>query len=1015
MPYANNNNVTEADIIFHKAFTAHQAGNLSYAEKMYRKALKKAPWDSEILYLLGTACSQLKKWKDAGQYLERALKIKPDYPEALNNLGQTLSETGMFRESVEYFEKALLLFPDYADVHSNIGGALRKLGEIERAEKHLRRAIEIEPNLANAHYFLGLVLNEQDRFSEAAASFSRGLELRPDNEMAYCDLGIIYKIWGRYEEACACFRRALEINPEYSSAINNLGAVFEEMGRLEDALSMYDLALKVCPENITAEWNKAFLFLRQGVLDKGWRAYEQRFDVGMATKRFSDIPEWNGASLRDATILVYAEQGLGDEILFASCFPDVIEQSKHCIIECAPRLASLFARSFPKATVKGSVRGDTNWLAEVPNVDLQVAAGSLPRFIRPTLKSFPETPSYLVPDPKRTLYWRSRLADIGPGMKIGICWRSGLLKGERLKQYSQLTQWGEIFRTPGVHFVNLQYDECTEELKQAEEMFGIKISTFPEIDLRNAIDDSAALTAAMDLVITAGTAVAEMAGAIGVDVYRLDFYGRAFESLGTDGMPWHPSMTLFGQTKLGVWDETLALVAQALGKKLRKTGGLLSSATEELEYKKLNSGIAGEYVCLSNNVEVAVDGFVEDMPTYVLNELHGWFDPEYDFVVRIAEVGMKSVDIDAGIGIYSVPLAQRSSDGCLWARTATVKEASLMRESVLRNRLENRVHITTAMKDSSLDPEMDLYELEGVEFMRVSADATTLDLFVNSPRFFSVNSPLLMFGIKSGVEFDSSVTDWLSERGFRLYQLIPGLGVLIPFLSSNDLDAYALNLFACRSERSEVLERQGLLVNEIKLDNHNVDPDPKYWQEYLNEMPYASGRIEEWSSGGNKDKQWELYYAALNAYSFSKNIVLPPPARVAYLQIAASLLSTLLRENANLPRLLSFCRVLSELGKREATVLVLNKLCELLHSGMSKTCHEPFLALSESFSQTFPGCKFEQWTIAMILAQREHLRAFSTFFTMQESLPVFEEIKALGFLDKRSERSMQLIKKRYSL
>ncbi|HJV88518.1 MAG TPA: tetratricopeptide repeat protein [Noviherbaspirillum sp.] len=997
MNYSKKNNTSKADLVFHKAFAAHNAGKLIEAERLYREAMKIMPSDIETLYLLGTVCSQQGKWDDAVKYLKRALVITPDHPEALNNLGQTLSEIGQLSESQACFEKALEVRPDYADAHSNIGGVLKQLGQLDSAETHLRRALQLNPGLANAHYYLGLVLSEKDRFAEAAECFLRGLQLKPDNEFAYCDLGIIYKIWGRHEDARTCLERALSLKADYASALNNLGAVLEEMGLLGDALARYEQAIRLNPEDVTPQWNLAFLFLRQGILNRGWEAHERRFEMGMATRRFPFFPEWDGSSLEDKTILIYAEQGLGDEILFASCFPDIIAKARHCVIECAPRLATLFARSFPAATVRGSARDHVGWLATVPNIDVQIAAGSLPRFIRPTVESFPKAPQYLNPDPQRVEYWRARLSALGPELKIGICWRSGLLKGERLKQYSKLTQWDPIFRVPGVRFINLQYDECSAELREAEEKFGVTITNFPDIDLRNAIDDSAALTAAMDLVITAGTAVAEIAGALGVVVYRLDFYGKAFESLGTDRMPWHPTMKLIGQTSLGDWDTALALAADALESKVK--------GNED----------KAQYVPLTDGAEIAVSGPLDELATYVLKESQAWFDREYEFVLSIAQPGMRVVDVGAGVGAYAIPITRRIPGGFLWARTTTSAATNLLMKSRLRNRLENSMNVAIVAQNFSLDVEMDLHGLDDIAFVRVAAEVCKRDLFASSTRFFSVNSPLLMFGIKAGADFDFTVTEWLNMHGFGIYRLVPGLNLLVPCDSLEELDAYSLNLFACKPDRAAMLEQQGVLVRQCPAMGNLPGIEPRYWEAHIRDLPYAVDTVAGWSNAQAKDKHWEIYWIALNLYAMTKMADRSTAERLACLQSAADIMTDLLKESANLPRLLTFCRILTDLGRREAAVRLLNKVCELLNSGMDRRCDEPFLALTDAFAQINPCNRMNEWVVAMILAQREHLRAFSTFFTGQESLPVFEEIEALGFLDAQSERGMALIKARFSM
>lgn len=998
MNHRNNTKLNKVEQLFQQAFSAHQAGKLEEAKSLYLRVLRSMPADMESLYLLGTAYSQTEHFEQAKKYLMMALKLSPNHVESLNNMGLTLKGLGQPKEALTYYQRALKLRPDYADGHSNMGNALEFLGELDQAETHLRRALELDPNHADAYCNLGLVLNGKDRFEEAVQCILRGLQLRPDHAISYDYLGSIYKIWGRFDEALACLDKAVMLSPNTYSPRNNRGAILEELGRYDEALLEYQRAAEIEPDDAAPRWNQAYLFLRQGILDRGWEAHELRLQNGGQVSIRFPYPEWDGSPLEGKTVLIYAEQGLGDEILFASCIPDVIARAGHCIIECAPRLDALFKRSFPGATVVGSPRMEVGWLLDMPKIDVQVAAGSLPRFLRPTIDSFPQHSAYLSAELQRAEHWRARVALLGPGLKVGICWRSGLAKGERQKFYSDLTQWGEIFKIPGVHFVNLQYGECAEELREAQEKFGVPITVFEDIDLREQIDESAALMASMDLVISAATAVAEIAGAQGIETYRLDFYGKQWVALGcTDFMPWHPNTKLIEQTSAGDWDTQLAVVAEALKEKV--------------------AGHASEvaYVLLPAGVDVAVNGSLEDLPHYVLKEQQKWFDPEFDFVLALAQPGMRIVDVGAGVGAYALPLAKKIGGGRLYAITQNAAETNLLMKSRMRNGLEKSLNIVIADQKSSLDSQMDHHGLDGVALVRLAADICNADLLDGGTRFFSVNSPLIMFGIGAGEHFDTAVAQWLIAHGFGLFRLVPGLGLLVPCTSTDELDVYAVNLFACKPDCAGQLERQGVLIRQPHTLTSLPGIDLRHWQEYLGARPYAAELLDGWISSQQKEKDWEVYWMALNLFAMSKSESRAGAERYACLQAANGVLSSLVQEQANLPRLLSLCRVLNELGKREMTVSVLNQMCDLLHAGMSTSLNEPCLALTEWFASIIPGERTSDWAVAMVLAQRENLRAFSTYFTGQESLPVLEEVKAIGFGGDDVESKIMLIKSRFGV
>ena len=990
---------SKADQLFQRGFAAHQAGRLEDAQKTYRQALRYSPSDIEILYLLGTALAQLGKGEEAIKYLKKTLKLKPDYPEALNNLGLVLSEVREFKEAVTHFKRALALRAEYPDALNNLGSTLRQLENLDEAELYVRRALQLNPSYANAHYNLGLTLRDKDLFEEAVLSFLRGIELESNFAPAYEDLGSIYRLWGRLRAALTYFDHAIALRPDSYSALNNRGAILEEMGKHEEALAAYEQAILSDPKRMIAPWNKAFLFLKQGILNQGWEAHEFRLSRGESQFSFDrfPFPTWDGSSLEDKTILIYAEQGLGDEIFFASCFQDVINQTKRCVIECAPRLTSLFARSFPMAIIQGAERSDINWLFSTPKIDLQIAAGSLPRLLRPSLECFSRTPSYLVADPQRIGYWRSRLAALGPGLKIGICWRSSLTEGHRNRYYSSLNQWGNIFRVSGVHFINIQYDECSEELQEAQDSFDVNITVYPELDLRNDIDESAALIASLDLVISAGTATCEISAALGISTWRCAGQGLDPMDLGTDHSPWHPTMQTFKQPAYGDWNTPLSLIAEALSERVMGSVRII------------------EYTKIAYDVELAVDSSLEHLPSYILKEQCRWFDPEYEFVLRMVGPGMRVVDVGAGIGAYAIPLTKKNMTGYLWALTQTATETNLLMQSRQRNHLEGSFNISIASQDLSLDAELNRYGLDNIDLIRVSVELSSPDLFKNSTQFFSINSPLVMLGIKpddgSGIE----LANHLMENGYGLYRLIPGLDFLVPFISTDELDSFSLNLFACKPGRAESLEGRGLLIRRLQTLESLPGIDLSYWRDYLRVMPYSRDRIDEWFIQPQNEQGWEVYWMALNLFTMAKSEHIPSSQRYSCLQSAGDIMATLLQEHANIPRLLTGCRVLTDLGKQEEAVSLLNKILSLLDSGETLPLNEPFLALTDTHALMDPGDRFPEWLVSMTLQQREWLRTFSSFLTDHESLPILKEIQSSGFGSEEVDRRIMLIKRRFRL
>ena len=267
-----------------------------------------------------------------------------------------------------------------------------------------------------------------------------------------------------------------------------------------------------------------------------------------------------GAQLTGRTILVTTEQGVGDELLFASCLPDLVARAGHVVWACDPRLVSLFARALPAATVRGMGQPDFRWLEHVPPPDVHVPVGSLPRYLRPTLASFPPQAGYLRPDPARRAQYQQRLATLEPGLKVGIAWRSLRTRSD-VAHYPTLDQWHALFQVPGVHWINLQYDQPEEELAAVQHQWGVTIHTEADLDLMSDLDGVAALIMALDLVIAPEMTVAALAGSLGQVVWRLTSAGGSWTSLGTDRCPWFPSMRVVQPAQPGQWSEVLAQLA----------------------------------------------------------------------------------------------------------------------------------------------------------------------------------------------------------------------------------------------------------------------------------------------------------------------------------------------------------------------------------------------------------------------------------------------------------------------
>jgi tetratricopeptide (TPR) repeat protein len=378
------------------------------------------------------------------------------------------------------------------------------------------------------------------------------------------------------EGAMRDFDAALRLRPDDAELHDYLGALRQELGQLPAALAGYERALELRPDFPLAAFHRALARLTAGDFARGWDDYELRL-LG-APAAAGGPPRWEGSPLAGRGILVAREQGLGDEIMFASMLPQLAAQAARCVVECDPRLLALFRRSFPSVSFFGSGAGG----APGP-VDCAIEAGSLARHFRRRPEDFPRHEGYLRADPEAVARWRARLDALGPELKIGLSWQGGVRKTRRPLRSLELEELLPLLRLPGLRFVSLQYTpEARAEVDDLKARHGIAIEHWPE-----AIDDldqTAALVCALDLVASVCTSLVHLAGALGRPAWVLTPVGPEWR-YGSSGesMPWYPSVRLFRQGEYRQWAPVVEAVAAALREFASDRGAALAVAGRHQE------------------------------------------------------------------------------------------------------------------------------------------------------------------------------------------------------------------------------------------------------------------------------------------------------------------------------------------------------------------------------------------------------------------------------------------------
>lgn len=546
-------------------------GQRERAAECFQAAVRSQPDFAHAHNNLANVLKELGRREEALSAYLQAVRLKSDFAEAHNNLGNLQREMGQFDDAVANCRQALRLKPGLADAHNNLGAAYAARREWDEAVACYRQALVLRTDYAEAENNLGGALQELGRYEEAVGHFREALRLRPDFAEAHGGLAMALVRLDQLEAAEACCREALRLKPELATAHLSLGFILSEQGRREEALDCCQRALDLQPELADARKNRSLIWLLEGKLTEGWAEYEWRWKCPELPERPFTQPLWDGSPLTGRTLLLHAEQGLGDTLQFIRYAPLAAERGARIVVACQRPLLPLLGR----------MPGVAGWVAQgdpLPPFDLHAPLMSLPRIFGTTLENVPAATPYLSADPALVERWRGELAAI-EGFRIGIAWQGS--RNYRRDRYRSvpLEKFAPLAEVPGVRLISLQKGPGAEQVAALAGRFEV-------VDLSERLDtaggafmDTAAVMTLVDLVITTDTAVPHLAGALGVPVWvALSSNPDWRWLLDRDDSPWYPTMRLFRQSHRGEWSDVFERMAAALAERLgtvRPLGPLL--------------------------------------------------------------------------------------------------------------------------------------------------------------------------------------------------------------------------------------------------------------------------------------------------------------------------------------------------------------------------------------------------------------------------------------------------------
>jgi tetratricopeptide (TPR) repeat protein len=570
-----------------EALRAHRAGQFPVAERLYRQILAAEPRSADAWHLLGALCLQSGRAAEAVEAIRRAVEIGPATAEYYDHLGAAYGAMRDHASAIATLRRAVQMNPQSASAHYNLGTVLRNDGQLEPAVASFRHAVAADPRAAEAHYNLANTLRELGRTDEAEAAYRQALAARPRYLKAMINLGnllgelgrrqeaidvleaavaldpkyarsrvnlgSVLRDLGRYDDAVACLRAAVALDPRSAEGFNNLGTALQARGEFDEAYACYEQALELDPQLPDAHFSRATRLLRQRDLERGFAEYEWRWKCKSFSRRRFDVPRWNGEPLGGRTILLHAEQGLGDTLQFVRYAADVARRGGRVLVECPEPLVPLLRSCAGIEQLIPSGQG-------LPPFDCHCPLMSLPGVLGLSIAELARG-TYLSVEPARVAAWRDSLAALD-GLRIGVCWQGNPRHLFDAQRSFPLAMLAPLAAVEGVRLVSLQKGAGSEQLAGCG---------FDVLDLGDELDreapflDTAAVIENLDLVVTADTATLHLAGGLGAPTWvALSAHADWRWFVDSADSPWYPSVRLFRQRRLDQWADVFARMAAEL-------------------------------------------------------------------------------------------------------------------------------------------------------------------------------------------------------------------------------------------------------------------------------------------------------------------------------------------------------------------------------------------------------------------------------------------------------------------
>ena len=532
-----------------------EKGDLFEAIKCYQRALKIKPDFALVHKNLGISLVEIGDFDAAIESYEKAINIKPKYTQVYVELGNVLKLKGNLNAAIEAYQRFIQIEPNNAEMNFKIGNALRDKGDLEAATESYQKALKTKPDYSEVHNNMGLVLEQNGDLDAALESLKKAIIFNPYSSEININIGNILKNQGKLDCASEYYNTALRINPSSAPANLNLGVISKIKGDLEKSIEYCRKALTINPNYAEAHFNEALALLLLEDFKSGWSKFEWRFNwennIGKALE--TTKPAWQPGERK--RVLLWGEQGLGDQVVFASLIMNLYALSSKLIIQIEERLIPLFKRSFPNDITFCSQR---NPVPEV-SYDVHISMGSLAKYFRPSRDSFKQTSKgWLAADKSQVSCLRSKILSCEFDILFGLSWDTATPSPGAENETINLSDIVKVLSSQRVKLVNLQYGDVANQMAALKRSLGIEMIEVLEIDKKEDLDGLATLISACDQVLTIDNVTAHLAGALGKKTHVLLPYSCDWRwGQKRNNSYWYESVRVYRQTRTNDWSDLL--------------------------------------------------------------------------------------------------------------------------------------------------------------------------------------------------------------------------------------------------------------------------------------------------------------------------------------------------------------------------------------------------------------------------------------------------------------------------